>query len=163
MNSTQKVFDAKRMERELLKSTNNELCDSIRALAGDKIQRLDGTSLHRHEVFEFQEKLSKELKVYKESKQEIAELEQKITELKNNENGLKQQRMSLMEHFQEEEKVAGVAGFRDVNEKLEETSKQTASLNELKSQTLDEISTMVQTIADTLEDKKQELEPKVSQ
>ena len=63
---------------------------------------------------------------------------------------------------QDEEKRAGVAGFQDINQRLQHTSLQTASVNEIKSKCLDEISTMVQTIAHTLESKRQELEPKVS-
>ena len=76
---------------------------------------------------------------------------------------MKRKHLNLKEHFQKEEERAGVAGFRDINDKLEQTGKQTALLNDKKEKTLDEISDMVNKIAQTMEGKKQELEPLIGE
>ena len=124
-------------------------------------QRSDGTTVDRQEVIKIQDELKHQWKVYDDSPQEIDKLRKDISKLKSTEGELKDQHNAILDQYHEDEEKAGVVGFRDVNEQLEQTSKQTVSLNELKSQTLDEISSMIQQIAHTLEEKKQELEPKV--
>ena len=155
--------DKLRLEKELLSSTNTEIRESIYTLnnGNEAPQRSDGTTVDRQEVIKIQDELKHQLKVYDDSQQEIDKLREDISKLKSTEGELKDQHNAILEQYHEDEEKAGVVGFRDVNEQLEQTSKQTVSLNELKSQTLDEISSMVQQIAHTLEEKKQELEPKV--
>ncbi|KAL7554039.1 hypothetical protein ACHAWF_017406 [Thalassiosira exigua] len=159
LRAGQEDAEAKSIEKELLDSTNEELRDSIKGLDGG--DGPDGTTLSRDEFAEFQEHLARKLERYDDSKEEIAKAKERILELKHAKKAIEIQRRNLHDRFREEEERAGVQGFRDASNKLEHTSKQTASLNELKSQTLDDISTVVQRIANTLEEKKQELEPKV--
>jgi len=156
-------IDTKTMEIELLLSTKRELRDSIHALEGDGIQRPDGTSMKIHEFAEFKEHVDSSWKTSIVSKQEIAKVQDDILKLKQTEETLKINYQDLQAHFQHEEERAGVAGFQDINAQLEERGKQTTSLNELKSQALDDISAMVETIAHTLQGKKEELEPKVEE
>eukprot|EP00578_Thalassiosira_sp_NH16_P012391 CAMPEP_0181124452 /NCGR_PEP_ID=MMETSP1071-20121207/26491_1 /TAXON_ID=35127 /ORGANISM="Thalassiosira sp., Strain NH16" /LENGTH=635 /DNA_ID=CAMNT_0023209763 /DNA_START=418 /DNA_END=2325 /DNA_ORIENTATION=+ len=143
--------------RELLMSTNQELCESIDMLGAD------GECMNINELAAMEEKLNRKIEAHAALKLEMTEIEKGISELKQTEEVLKRQRYSHLEHVQDEEKRAGVAGFQDINQRLQHTSLQTASVNEIKSKCLDEISTMVQTIAHTLESKRQELEPKIEE
>ena len=161
MHSLKADIDTKTIEKELLLSTNKELRDLIHALDGDGIQRPDGTFMNRCEFVEFKEGVDSSWKASIASKQEIARVWDNISELKRAEASLRSEVLDLRARFEEEEEKAGVAGFRVANEQLERTGKQTANANKLKSRTLDDISAMVQNIARTLEEKKEDLEPKV--
>ena len=138
-------------------STNTELRESIIKLDSDNMQRPGGTAMNRQAFARFQE----QLEVYNASKQDVAKIEESISQLKQTEESLRRQHSSILQQLRKEEEKAGISGFQDVHEKLYQTSKETDSLNKLKSQALDEISDMVQKIASSLEAKKQHLEPKV--
>ena len=97
------------------------------------------------------------------SKQEIAKIQESISELRETENALKTRHLGLLEQCRKEEERGGVTGFRDIHEQLIVASMETSSMNALMSQTVEEMSDMSQKIALTLDGKKQELEPKVRQ
>ena len=111
-------------------------------------------SMNRRSFAQFQE----QLEVYNSSKQDVAMFEESISHLKQTEESLRRQHNSILRQFQKEEQKAGISGFQDVNDKLHQTSKETDSLNKLKSQTLDKISDIVQRAGAM---KKQDLVPKV--
>lgn len=159
MHDTKEDIGDKRLFKELLISTNDELRDSLNSMNSNGIQ-LDGVRMD--EFVELQKNLIMQLEVSDDSKHDIAKMQESIDELKQTDDALNIKHANVVEHFQQEEERAGVAGFQDVNNQLQRTSSQTASLNELKSQAVADISAMVQKIAATLEGKKEELEPKVN-
>jgi hypothetical protein len=95
--------------------------------------------------------------MYEKAKREIEGMEEMNSELQIK----KRQLIDLDASLKLQEEKSGFAGFRDVIDRLEQTSKDTVTLNELKSQTLEEISVTIQKIALLLEGKRKELEPKV--
>ena len=157
MRTMRNDVDAMTMEKELLISTNNGLRDAIQETGSDDTQRPDGTYMSEDEFALFQETVKRKLYMYHASKEEILRMQDEMVELKRSEEELKAQHSNLKDRFLQEEKRLGVTGFRDASERLEETGKQTASLNDLKTQTLDEISAMAEKIAA----RRPELEPKV--
>ena len=163
LRSKQEAAEKKLAEKELLISSNQKLRHSIVELEEslEEICRPDGTSMKRHEFKDFQENLANKLKRYEDSRIEIETMRRENLVKKRTEEILKSRHHNLEEFLKAEEERAGVIGFRDTNDQLEQASKQTIALNKLKSQTLEEISATVKKIAFTLEETKRELEPKV--
>lgn len=157
------AFKKKQMEKELLVSTNQRIRTSIEQL--DKtlvdIRRPDGTSMSQHEYKKFQDDLGVKRENYEKLKNEIDSLEKELLVLENTEKILKSRHHNLEEFLNKQEEQAGILGFKDTHKQLEDASKQTTLLNALKSQTLEEISEMVQKIALSLDQKKKLLQPKV--
>jgi DNA repair exonuclease SbcCD ATPase subunit len=147
--------EGKTLFREMIVSTDNELRESVSLLDGDK-------EIHRsYDVAQESVRLS--TGVCEASKQEIANIQESIAELRQTENALKKQHLDILDQCRKEEERGGVAGFQDIHEQLISVSKETSSMNELTSQMVDEISEMSQKIVRTLDEKEQELEPKVRQ
>ena len=115
----------------------------------------------RIEIDEFRADLLKQTKQYGEAKREIDSLQQTRAELSKKEQRLLEELNKLEGTMEEQEKIADVVGFRDVNAELEQTSKDTMSINELKTQTLTDMSSTVQKIVLLLESRQEELEPKI--
>ena len=142
--------------KELIESKNNELKDFIKSLDG--IEK----SVSKSDLAELQENVNKNREFSDKFKLEIAAIQASVSELQNTENDIKHRHHDLLSHQQKKDRIAGVAKFNDINDKLVATSKDTVTLNTMKEKTLADISTMVQDIAKTLEVKQHELKPKVS-
>lgn len=95
------------------------------------------------------------------SKQEIANIEESVAQLKQTETTLKEQHLILVEQCQEEEERVGVLGFYDMNEQLIAASKETSNMNELTLQAVEEMSVVSDKIVRMVDGKKQDLEPKI--
>jgi uncharacterized protein (DUF2344 family) len=118
-------------------------------------------NLQSKQFEQFRAEFRRQTALYESAKQEMAAMQEINEELKQKEQRLISQHHDLDESLKKQEERAGAVGFRDVHSQLEQTSKDTMALNELKSQTLDEISTVIQKRAFALEGKRAELEPKV--
>ena len=136
METINEGIDAQRLSKELLLAENHDLREEIR---NSNVHVVD-----RRELDKLDENLKRNVDVYTAAKQELAPIEESIAELKKTEEELTRVSQSLRDEDQ-----------------LQETSAKTASVNEIKSKTLDEISAMVQAISQKLNEKKQDLEPKV--
>lgn len=96
-------------------STNNELCESITLLDGDReIHRLYDES----NFVKLWESVRLNAEVCETSKQEITRIQESISELRETENALKNQHFGLLEQCRKEEERGGVTGFRDIHEQL---------------------------------------------
>jgi hypothetical protein len=141
-------------------STNNELRKSVSLLDCDReIRRF-------YDVTNFvtlQESVRLNTEVCEASKREITKIQESLAGLRQTENALKNQHHSLLVQCRKKEERGGVAGSQDIHEQLIAASKEISSMNELTSQTVEEISDLSKKIARTLDGKKQELEPKVRQ
>ncbi|KAL9181111.1 hypothetical protein ACHAXT_009916 [Thalassiosira profunda] len=142
--------EALEVEKELLLSTNAGLREAIQA-NGNQLKRPDGTSTPGFEGN------------VKQQKQELNNIREDILRLKQTEESLQDQLLASKDSLEEKAAQAGVVGFTEVNDTLLQSSQQTAALNDDKTNTLDDITSMVKEIADTLESKKQELEPKIAE
>ena len=142
--------DGKTLFREMMVSTDNELRGSVSLLDVANFVTL-------------QESVRLNTGICEASKQEIANIQESIAELRQTDNALKNQHLDILDQCRKEEERGGVAGFQDIHEQLISVSKETSSMNELTSQMVDEISEMSQKIVRTLDEKEQELEPKVRQ
>ena len=150
--------------KDLLISKNDELSRVIRSLDGDAmIQLSDGNILSSSDVAELQERINVNRKICDNFKREVKETQKSLSDLYRTEDAIKNQQLGIVTHHQKEERIAGVTKFHDINNKLVATSKETASLNVLKTKTLEDISAMVQEISHKLEGKQHELKPKVRQ
>lgn len=89
----------------------------------------------------------------------LIKLENEI--LKRTEETLKNKFIKVEDFINKEEKKAGVGGYRDTKTQLVNTSCKTVEIDRVKGQTLEEISEMVKTIANTLGKKKGLLQPMV--
>lgn len=95
------------------------------------------------------------------SKQEIANIEEIVAQLKQTETTLKEQHLNLVEQCRKEEERVGVLGFYDMNEQLIAASKETSNMNELTLQAVDEMRVLSEKIVRMIDGNKQDLEPKV--
>ena len=144
-------------------SKNDELSDFIKSMDGEvRIQQLGGRCVSSNDVAVLREEIIKNREVCDNFKLEIMAMEASLSELQKTEHAIKRQQHEILSHHQKEERIAGVTEFNDISNKLVATSKETVSLNTLKAKTLEDISNVVQEIAQTLEMKQHELKPKVS-
>ena len=100
---------------------------------------------------------------FKAAKTEIATLRAESVVLHRTEQILKGRDRNLEEFLKQQEAKAGVSGYRDAQSKLEAASEQTAEMDDMKGQTLEEISELVKTIQNNLEEKKTKLKPLIKE
>jgi hypothetical protein len=89
-------------------------------------------------------------------------LQKEVIILKKTEETLRKRLNQFEFHLNDLEVRAGVHGYRDMQTTLEQTSVQTAQLDEAKDQTLKELSNIIQRIVNELEEKKNNIKPMVS-
>jgi intraflagellar transport protein 81 len=80
---------------------------------------------------------------YKQAKEELQKIQQESVVLHRTEQILKGRDRNLEEFLRQQEAKAGVTGYRDAQSRLEMASEQTAEMDDMKGQTLDEISDLV--------------------
>eukprot|EP00804_Cyclotella_cryptica_P017906 CCRYP_001277-RA/>CCRYP_001277-RA protein AED:0.02 eAED:0.02 QI:30/1/1/1/1/1/3/119/640 len=135
-----------------------------KVIAESLVNRLRASVTETSKSNEFEQFLAefrRQTVLYENAKQEIAAMQETNQELMQTEQSLKRQHHDLDASQKLREEKADAVGFRDVHSQLEQTCKDTVALNDLKSQTLDEISKVIQKIVFALERRRKELEPKV--
>jgi hypothetical protein len=95
------------------------------------------------------------------SKSSFMALQNEIAVLKKTEETLRSRLNQLELDLNSREVRAGLQGYRGMKDKLGKSSEQTAQLDLEKSQTLNEISTIIQQIVNELEEKKSIIKPLV--
>ncbi len=95
------------------------------------------------------------------SKTSFMALQNEIAVLKKTEETLSSRLSQLELDLNSREVRAGVQGYRGIQDKLGKNSEQTAQLDLEKSQTLHELSTLIQQIVNELEEKKNTIKPLV--
>eukprot|EP00956_Cyclotella_meneghiniana_P018867 scaffold31779_cov42-Cyclotella_meneghiniana.AAC.2 len=113
------------------------------------------------EFEQFRANLSSQTNIFRKAQKEVETIEEENAKLKKSKQKIEGELRDIVTFLKDKEESAGVLGYADVNCELEQTSKNTSSLNEKKSETLAEISSTVEKIALVLETKQNELEPKV--
>jgi intraflagellar transport protein 81 len=143
---------------------SKELEKSIAAAAFEKVRiAFDDQSCSEkmQELEQLRLDLKCQTKAYQEAKKEVVTMQQENTDLNETKMCLEKELNDFEASLKDQEEDAGVIGFHNVNAELEHISSDTSALNEAKSQTLVEISNVVQQIALVLATKQKELEPKV--
>ena len=110
---------------------------------------------------ELQSSLQEKTKLYEAEKEKISAAQQHLLELEGKKEELTKGLEAVEQTLQHEEEKGEISGYREVSKQLGNTFQETCVLNEIKSETLDEMSTIVENIAVTLDGKKQILEPMV--
>ena len=93
-------------------------------------------------------------KVMNDLRTEVGTLQNTVQILQSRMNDVKQ-------YLNNQEEEAGVTGYREVQAKLEEISEETADLDEIKGQKLEEISSIINQMSLNIQDKKETMKPKV--
>ena len=108
-------------------------------------------------------KLREKTSLYKSRKETMAVVQAESVVLNRTEQVLKGRDGRLEEFLKQQEAEAGVSGYRDAQSRLETAAEQTAALDDVKGQTLDEISDLVKAINVRLEEKKTKLKPLIKE
>ncbi len=111
---------------------------------------------------ELQSSLQKKIQHHETRKEEISALQQHLVELEGKKEDLTKRLHAVEQTLKQEEEKCEITGYREVSKQLGNTFQETCILNERKSDTLDEMSALVEQIAVTLNGKKETLEPMVS-
>lgn len=109
------------------------------------------------------EAVKTKLAKYKRLKRELDELNMEAAVLARTESLLEDQQHRVMGAVAEEERRAGVAGFAEAQETLEEVSKAKGTIDEEKGNTLEEISEFVAKINNAIKDRKGKLAPQIKE
>lgn len=110
---------------------------------------------------ELQSSLQEKINIYEAEKEDISAEQQHLLELKGKKEELTKGLEVVEQTLQHEEEKGEISGYREVSKQLGNTFQETCVLNDIKSDTLDEMSTIVEHIAVTLDGKRQILEPMV--
>ena len=159
VESRLKDLNKSRAEVEELEAKVND----IAAAAGGGMVGPNGRQMTREEFKEDGAQLREKSNSYKVAKATLASLRAESVVLHRTEQILKGRDRNLEEFLNQQEAKAGVTGYRDAQSKLEAASEQTASVDDMKGQTLDEISEIVKTINQNLEEKKTKLKPLIKE
>jgi hypothetical protein len=150
--------EAKALLKEMLVSTNHELRGSLSGDRDNIYRSYDGSAF-----VNLKESVRQNTEVCEASKKEISAIQESVSDLRQAETELQNQHLRLLEQCRKEEERGEVTGFQDIHEHLIAASKETSSMNELMSQTLEEMSDLSQNIINTIDKKKHVLEPKLRQ
>ena len=93
--------------------------------------------------------------------EKISVLQKELNVLKRTQEILEIRSEASFSHLKAQEKHAGLSGYREMQQRLEVTSEETAALDALKEQTLNEISSIVSGIKANFLEKQTMLAPKV--
>ena len=98
---------------------------------------------------------------YEKATKHVNALEEEVNILKKTELILKERLNNIKNVLANQEIKSGVPGFRKAQVMLEEISEQTADADEIKGQTLEEISVIINQMNSQIQHKKETLKPKV--
>lgn len=122
----------------------------------------DGNLMSGEKLKQFNLERVEKVRTYKKATSRLAELRAESIVLQRTEQTLRGRVHNLEEFLKVQEERAGVTGFRDAQQTLEAASEQTAEIDEVKGDTLEEISAIIKSITMKVEEKKDKLKPKVS-
>jgi len=98
---------------------------------------------------------------YRVLTEELNVLQKELNVLKRTQEILEIRSEALFSHLKAQEKHAGLSGYREIQQRLEVTSEETAALDAFKEQTLNEISSIVSGIKTIFLEKQAIFTPKV--
>lgn len=121
----------------------------------------DGNLMSGEKLKQFNLERVEKVRTYKKATSRLAELRAESIVLQRTEQTLRGRVHNLEEFLKVQEERAGVTGFRDAQQTLEAASEQTAEIDEVKGDTLEEISAIIKSITMKVEEKKDKLKPKI--
>lgn len=131
----------------------------IASASGGGMTGPDGRPMNREQFKQYSAQLREKSQKSKIAKAELAGLRSESVILHRTEQILRGRDSNLEEFLKQQEAKAGVSGFRDAQSKLEAAAEQTAEMDDMKGQTLEEISELVKKIQQNFEEKKTKLKP----
>ncbi len=152
----QKKLDHYIRESKKLDDKKTEILEELKTFEGKKVPT-------KEEFEKYKVEIMNTANTCREMKQELALIKNETAILKRTEDILKSRDTNIEELLQDLEKKHGVAGFREVQKNLEHISMAKGNIDELKGQTLEQISKVVQEITDQINSKKALYKPKVTQ
>jgi len=144
-------------EKNAYITENQRLRDAL-----EEMIETSGINMSQHHFQELQFSLQEKLKRYQSEREEISAIQKQLLELEGKKEELTESLQVVEGSLQQQEEKGEITGFREVHKQLSHTFQETCVLNEIKSDTLDEMSAIVNNIAVTLDGKRETLEPKVS-
>jgi intraflagellar transport protein 81 len=115
------------------------------------------------DIAKFQEDLNAKLTVQAKKNAELADLEQEVTILKHTEAVLKGMLSETVNELKAYEIKYGVTGLLTIEADIEELTKKKGNLDYLKGKTLEELTTIIETLKNKLEEKREVLKPLVEE
>lgn len=152
----QKKLEHYSRESQRLNEKKNELIEELKSFEGKKVPTKEEFELFKVEVMNTANKC-------RDMKQELSNIKGEIAILNRTEDILKSRDSNLEELVKDLEKKLGIIGFRDVQKDLEDVSAAKGSIDEMKGQTLEEISKIVQEMNEKINQKKETYYHKVKQ
>jgi intraflagellar transport protein 81 len=119
--------------------------------------------MSREEFKQYANTLRNKTNLYKKSKTELAEMTAESVILHRTEQLLKNKNSDLDGFLKELEAKKGISGFLETQEKMDQISEKNAQVNQLKGETLEEISRIVTDINQTLKERKNQLAPQIKE
>jgi intraflagellar transport protein 81 len=165
LNSKEDEVEARLRDLQAFKNEVEDLeskANDMAAASGGGMVGPNGP-MSRDEEKAYGQQLREKARAYKERKEELQKIQQESVVLHRTEQILKGRDRNLDEFLKQEEAKAGVSGYRDAQSRLEMASEQTAEMDDMKGQTLDEISDLVKNINQKLEEKKTKLKPLIKE
>jgi len=163
LSAKEEEFRENSDELQGLQAGITSLREKLRASTSLENNEVDrgGNPLPEENVKRMNLERAEKLKKYKQATSRLAELQAESVVLQRTEQTLRGRIDNLEEFMKLQEERAGVVGFRDAQQTLEATSEQTAEIDEVKGQTLEEISAIIKSITMKVEEKKDKLKPKI--
>ncbi|XP_071428386.1 intraflagellar transport protein 81 homolog [Pithys albifrons albifrons] len=112
-----------------------------------------------HEFKQYVAKLRTKNTLYKQKRQEISEITAECGILQRTEELLRQRHQALQQQLQSTEEQKGISGYSYTQEELERVSAVKSEMDEMKGQTLDNMSEMVKRLNAVVAEKKASLAP----
>jgi len=149
-------IEAAQEQREKVLREVHEKEELVAQLSGPKYMK-------KEEFKKYAVQLREKTNAYKRMRAELAELRTETVVLNRTETILRSRDANLQDFIQKQEQKAGVEGFTETVKQLEQVSEQTATLNETKGKTLEEISKIVTDINQALKERKNKLAPQIKE
>ena len=114
------------------------------------------------EFVQYVRSLKEKNEIYKSKQAELAAIKHELAVMMRTEEIVKQQNESTQNEIQRIERQKGVGGFREARKELEKISSTKADLDDIKGQTLEEISSLAKEIQTAIKSRQSELKPLVN-
>lgn len=139
-----------------IESTEAKLAEIARSAGG-------AGAMSREEFKQYSNMFRNKTAQHKKVKAELAELASESVVLHRTEQLLKSRSADLEGFLKDLEAKRGIAGFLETHEKLDAVSAMNAQINQLKGETLEEISRVVTDLNQTLKERKNQLAPQIKE
>jgi len=121
----------------------------------------DGQILDREQMSDVLVAYERKKEQYNKMKQELSDMQYESLVLQRTEDLIKGRHNNFEEFLKRREENAGVGGYYDIQCESHNIQENTAMINDVKGQNLQEISEMVKEMAKTLNNSKEKLQPLV--